>query len=218
MYQAVIFDLDGTLLNTIGDLAAAANHALRAMGLPQHSVDEYRYMVGNGIPKLIERMLPDSARGEASRAVAHELFQRRYAEHMADATAPYPGIPQLLDGLAARGIVTAVVSNKDDAFVKGIVARYFPSHAFCAVIGRRDGIPAKPDPASVSAALTQMGADPARSLYVGDSDVDVETAHNAHLACCGAAWGFRGRGELERAGAEFIAEDAEELLRVILGE
>lgn len=215
LYQAVLFDLDGTLLDTLGDLAAAGNHALVAMGLAPHPVDAYRRMVGNGIPKLIERMLPAGA-GEATRAVAYELFSRHYAAHMADTTAPYPGIPQLLDELAARGAATAVVSNKDDAFTKKIAAQYFPRHAFTAVIGRRDGVPPKPDPASVRAALDAMGCAPGACLYVGDSDVDVLTAHNAGLPCCGALWGFRGRDELARAGAEFLAADAQELLQIIL--
>ncbi len=216
MYQAVIFDLDGTLLDTIGDLASAGNHALRAMGLAEHPVEEYKKMVGNGIPKVLEPMLPEGLRGQAVRAVAMSLFLKRYGEHKFDTTAPYPGIPEVLARLERLGVATAIVSNKDDALVKSIAQRYFPDHTFTAVIGRRDGVPAKPDPASVDEAMRAIGVPRAAALYVGDSDVDVQTAHNAHLACCGAVWGFRGEEELRRAGADFLAADAAALLRVVL--
>lgn len=215
MIQAVIFDLDGTLLDTLGDLAGAGNHALRAMGLETHPVDAYRRMVGNGIPKLIERMLPAGS-GEATRAVALELFRNWYNAHGFDVTAPYPGIPRLLERLASLGVATAVVSNKDDAMTKAIAAHYFPDHAFTAVIGRRDGVPAKPDPASVREAMAAMGRVPSECLYVGDSDVDVLTAHNAGLCCCGALWGFRGRAELEAAGADLLAATADDVLAAVL--
>ena len=161
-------------------------------------------------------MLPAQSRGPASQALALEMFRRRYAAHSEDATAPYPGIPEVLARLERLGVATAIVSNKDDALVKSIAQRYFPDHTFTAVIGRRDGVPAKPDPASVDEAMRAIGVPRAAALYVGDSDVDVQTAHNAHLACCGAVWGFRGEEELRRAGADFLAADAAALLRAVL--
>lgn len=215
MFTTAIFDLDGTLLDTLQDLAAAGNHTLTVLGLPTHPVAAYRQMVGNGVPKLVERMLPPACRGSATQAVALQVFSNYYEQHMLDFTAPYPGISQMLAALRGRGVHLGVVSNKSDDFVQPIVERFFPG-VFSAVCGLREGVPPKPDPASVLQVLVQLAADPAATLYCGDSDVDIHTAHNAQLTSCGVLWGFRTEAELAEAGAEYLAEDAAALEYIIL--
>lgn len=216
MYQGVIFDLDGTLLNTIGDLSAAAEHTLAQMGLAGHTVHEYQYMVGNGIPKLIERFLPADRRSDADLAQASALFFAYYAQHKEDTTAPYPGIPSLLRALRGAGIRLGVVSNKEDTLTKQVIGHYFPG-LFDGVAGHVLGTPTKPDPHLVNALRAQFGLSAAEVLYVGDSSVDIFTAHNAQLAGCGVLWGFRTEPELRDAGADFIVSDAPALQRLILG-
>lgn len=214
MYKGIIFDLDGTLLDTLYDLAEAGNHALGAMGLPQHPAEAYKHMVGNGIPKLVTRMLPAHQLGAATQALALQLFLRHYDAHKLDHTRPYPGIPALLAGLVKAGVLLGVVSNKDDAPAQAIVEHFFPQ-VFCAVRGRLDGTPPKPDPALVHAVLHAWGLPPQTVLYVGDSGVDIATAHNAGLAGCGVLWGFRGEDELAAAGADYLAADVVELAHII---
>ncbi len=218
MYTTVLFDLDGTLLNTIDDLADSANRVCAAHGWPQYPVERYRYFVGNGIPKLVERFSPESARDPATLAATLGEFEAQYAAHMFDKTAPYPGMRELLARLHARGVRMAVYSNKADAFAGEVVARYFDPALFAVIRGARPGVPAKPAPEGTRALLAALGADPAsgKVLYVGDSNVDVATAHNAGLPCCGVLWGFRTRQELEEAGAEYLADDAAALEAVIL--
>lgn len=211
----MIFDLDGTLLDTLGDLAAAGERVCAARGWPLHPADAYRYFVGNGIPKLVERIAPPEHRDPATLAAALAQFKAEYAAHMLDRTRPYPGIPDLLAALAADGVQMAVYSNKNDEFAKDIIAHYFAGVPFAAVHGARPGVPAKPDPQGLLALLTKLDAQPARTLFVGDSDVDVHTAHNAGLVCCGVLWGFRGRQELAAAGAEYLAADEGELTGII---
>ena len=220
MYTTVLFDLDGTLLNTIDDLADSANRVCAAHGWPQFSVAQYRYFVGNGIPKLVERFSPETARTPALLAATLREFDAQYGAHMFDKTAPYPGMPQLLTRLHARGVRMAVYSNKADEFAGEVVARYFDPALFALVRGARPGVPTKPAPEGTRALLAALGADPAAGdvLYVGDSNVDVATAHNAGLPCCGVLWGFRTRQELQDAGAEYLAADAAALERVILGD
>ena len=217
MFDTVIFDLDGTLLDTLKDLATACNHTLAAMGLPTHPVEDYKQMVGSGIADLISRMLPDEARSENSIALAGDLFSRYYSRHMVDFTAPYPGVPRLLETLSARGVQMAVASNKAHHYVLPIVRQFFPG-VFAAVHGQQTEVPKKPDPAIVYNLLAEMGpaADPRRVLYVGDSDVDIYTARNAGLPGCGVLWGFRAREELLAAGADYLAENTEELLNIIV--
>ena len=176
MYKTVLFDLDGTLLNTIDDLADSANRVCAAHGWPQYETAQYRYFVGNGIPKLVERFSPASCRSPEQLAATLAEFDKVYGAHMHDKTAPYPGMPALLARLKAAGVRMAVFSNKADEFARAVVARYF-----------------------------------------GDSNVDVETAHNAGLPCCGVLWGFRTREELTEAGAEYLAEDTQGLEKVVLG-
>lgn len=218
MYSTVLFDLDGTLLNTIDDLADSANRVCAAHGWPQYPVERYRYFVGNGIPKLVERFSPETARSPEQLAATLQEFDAQYAAHMFDKTAPYPGMPELLARLRDRGVQMAVYSNKADQFAGEVVSRYFDPALFAVIRGARPGVPTKPAPEGTRALLAALGADPASGqvLYVGDSNVDVATAHNAGLPCCGVLWGFRTRQELQDAGAKYLAADAGALERVIL--
>lgn len=213
-YRTVIFDLDGTLLDTLGDLAAAGNHALTAMGLPTHEVNAYRFFVGNGVPKLIERILPEINRGEASQELALSLFRRYYAEHAMEHTHPYDGIVPLLQTLKESGVQLGVLSNKDDAFTQSIISHFFPQ-VMDAVLGRKEGAAPKPDPTSLQSMMAALGCSPQETLYVGDSNVDVLTAHNAGVECCGAVWGFRGQQELTSAGADALAFVPDDILSVV---
>ena len=193
MIHTILFDLDGTLLNTIDDLADAANWVCAQNGWPQHTVAEYKYMVGNGIPKLVERFSPAEAQTPDRLAETLAQFTARYDAHKEDKTAPYPGIPELLKELKAAGIQTAVFSNKADALCGKIIEHYFGPGAFSAVRGSRPGVPTKPDPTGLWDLMRQLNADPAT------------TGHNAGLPAMGAVWGFRGAGELTAAGAEALA-------------
>lgn len=215
MYKTVLFDLDGTLLNTIDDLADAGNRVCAARGWPQHTAEEYKYFVGNGIPRLVERFSPPEARTPDLLADTLAAFQADYGAHLRDKTAPYPGMPALLARLKAAGVQLAVFSNKADPLARQVVADYFDAPLFDAVRGALPGVPTKPAPQGTLALMQAIGADPASTLYVGDSDVDVQTAHNAGLPCCGVLWGFRTRQELAGAGAEHLAADTEELWNVI---
>lgn len=217
MYKTVIFDLDGTLLNTLDDLADAGNRLCADRRWPQHPVDAYRYFVGNGIPKLIERLAPPEQRTPEILAEALAWFKADYGAHMRDKTAPYPGIPATLEHLHAAGVQMAVFSNKADALAREVVADYFDPALFDLVRGQRPEVPTKPAPEGTRALLEQLGADTAATLYVGDSNVDMQTAVNAGLDGCGALWGFRTRQELEEAGARYLAADAEELEHIVLG-
>lgn len=212
-YQAVIFDLDGTILNTLDDLAAATNVVLTENGLPARTTDEVRRFVGNGIRKLIERAVP-AGTDVATIDRLFARFKEYYGAHCADATRPYDGIPALLRRLRADGYRTAVVSNKADFAVKELCRDYFPD-LFDSVAGEREGIRRKPAPDTVNAVLADFGLSPAKAVYVGDSDVDVETAKNAGMDCIGVAWGFRGETFLREHGATTVVSDAEELYRCI---
>ena len=205
MYRTVIFDLDGTLLDTISDLAAAANYVCRENDWPEYTVAEVESMVGNGIPKLVERFSPENARSPLMLANTLHQFNRYYGAHNMESTNPYPGIPELLDALKAEGIQTAVFSNKADPLCGKIIAHYFGTGRFELVRGNRPNVPTKPDPTGVYALMQDLGAEAASTLFVGDSDVDILTGHNAGLPAMGALWGFRGEAELTAAGADALA-------------
>ena len=218
MYRTVIFDLDGTLLDTISDLAAAANYVCRENDWPEYTVAEVESMVGNGIPKLVERFSPENARSPLMLANTLHQFNRYYGAHNMESTHPYPGIPELLRELHDRGLQMAVCSNKADEFARAVVARYFDADLFEVVRGALPDVPTKPAPEGTRALMAHLGVEADGSvLYVGDSNVDVETAHNAGLPCCGVLWGFRTREELTEAGAEYLAEDTQGLEKVVLG-
>lgn len=212
MKKLVIFDLDGTLLNTIADLAAATNQALQHYGYPTHEVEAYRFFVGNGINKLFERALPETERTEENILKIRSQFVPYYDTHNADLSRPYPGIPELLRTLQQKGIKIAVASNKYQAATRKLIAHYFPEINFVEVLGQREGIPAKPDPCIVHDIIAKTGVKQEETLYVGDSNVDMQTAHNAGVTAVGVAWGFRPRTELEALHPAHIIENAEELL------
>lgn len=213
--QLVIFDLDGTLLDTLDDLADAVNWALKQEQLPRRTREEVRAFVGNGIRNLIERAVPAGTEAaQTDRVFAG--FKARYAGHCADKTRPYPGILELLARLRAEGIRTAVVSNKADFAVQTLCRDYFPGLVDCAV-GERAGIPKKPAPDSVQEVLRALEIPREQAVYVGDSDVDVLTARNAGMDGILVLWGFRDRQTLERAGAKTFAANAEELCAALIG-
>ncbi len=213
--ELVIFDLDGTLLDTIGDLAAASNHMLRLRGLAEHTLDDYRRFVGNGILRLVERALPEALRTPAAVQAARADFLAFYIDHIDLETRPYAGIPALLEELARRGIRLAVASNKFQAGTEKLVRRFFPAIPFVAVLGQRPDVPLKPDPAVVHEILTQCGIPAEKTLYVGDSGIDIETARAAGVRSVGVTWGFRSRTELEAAGADRLADRAEAILEAL---
>ncbi|MBO5351876.1 MAG: HAD family hydrolase [Lachnospiraceae bacterium] len=208
-YELVIFDLDGTLLDTLDDLADSVNAALSAAGYPGRTREEVRNFVGNGIRKLIERSVPADTTEEMVHKV-HELFTLHYKEHCADKTKPYGGIPELLHWLREKGVKTAVVSNKADYAVKNLCTQYFPG-LLDEAIGERQGIAKKPAPDTVHEVLRILGVEKSGAVYIGDSDVDVETAKNAGLDCIAVEWGFRDKEVLVQAGAEVIVSEPGEL-------
>ena len=214
MVTHVIFDLDGTLLNTIDDLADAGNHVCAARGWPVHTVDAYKRMVGNGIPKLVERFAPAGTDGETLAGALAE-FSAYYDAHKEDKTAPYPGMVGAARRLREAGVSIAVLSNKADQMAGPVVEGYYPG-IFPIVQGALPDVPTKPDPTLLHRLMERMGADPAKTLFVGDSSVDIQTAKNGNLISCGVLWGFRTRQELLDAGADHLAETAEELVRLIL--
>ena len=215
MYRTVIFDLDGTLLNTIEDLAAAGNYVCRENGWPEYSVAEFQQMVGHGIPNLVRQFSPEDCRSPLMVVNTVAQFSDYYGAHNMDKTAPYPGIPDMLKRLKAAGVHLAVYSNKADEFSQTIIRHYFPG-TFDLVRGKLPGVPVKPDPTGVRQVLEALNAAVAETLFVGDSDTDMDTAHNAGLAACGVSWGFRDRQVLVDAGAELLADTVEQLETYIL--
>lgn len=190
--KAVIFDLDGTLVNTISDLASSVEKALGEYGFSGHTLAEYTSYVGNGTLKLVERSLPvDIRQDKALVGKVHNRFSEIYSEHYCDTSYVYDGIMQTLEYLQDRGVPVCVNSNKPDVFTKAIISKLFPSINFAYVFGARDGIPKKPNPTCEREIISRLGCDKSQVLHIGDSDVDVATAHNAGIKCVGCAWGFR---------------------------
>jgi len=216
MYSLAIFDLDGTLLNTIVDLANACNYALRTCELPEHPVNTYKTFVGDGVYKLIERMLPDNKRDDLFVQNVKTIFDTYYAQHSLDHTKPYEGIVSLLTRLQSLGIRCAVASNKPHEYTKELVQLMFENKIELA-FGQRAGIPTKPDPTIVLEILEYFHVSPKECIYVGDSGVDMYTAQNAGITSVGVLWGFRTREELLGAGAHFVVNDTESLEQLIIG-
>ena len=211
-YKTYIFDLDGTLLDTLGDLAASVNYALRTHGMPEHSVDDVRRFVGNGVRLLMERAVPDGAQNPRFDE-AFATFRDYYMQHSLDTTQPYAGIPETLAALRTQGCRIAVVSNKMMAATQELCRLFFPDTVEVA-IGEHEaeGICKKPAPDTVYAALRELGVGQEGAVYVGDSDVDIQTAHNAGLPCISVLWGFRDRDFLMQHGAETFVSAPRELL------
>lgn len=214
MYKHVIFDLDGTLLNTIDDLADTGNHVCTLHGWPTHTVAEFKLMVGNGIPKLVERFAPQGTSQEVLDQAFQE-FMDWYGVHKEDKTAPYAGMPEVTKALREAGVSIAVLSNKADVMAGPVVEHYYPG-IFPVVQGALPGLPTKPDPTLLHKLMDRLGATQEDTLFVGDSNVDIHTAKNGGLTGCGVLWGFRSREELEAAGADVIVSTPQELLDLIL--
>ena len=213
MYKAVIFDLDGTLLDTLGDLHAAVNYALKEFSFPERSLDEIRRFIGNGVVKLMERSTPDDTDSE-TQAKCLDVFRGYYLEHMRDMTAPFADVTELMTEFRAEGIKIAVVSNKLHAAVKELCEDYFPG-LINEAIGVTFEEERKPAPVNVLKALELFSADKDSAIYIGDSEVDVQTAHNAGLKCIGVTWGFRSEEELLQAGCDFIDHICDEVRKII---
>ena len=215
MKKLVIFDLDGTLLNTIADLGNSTNYALKRLGYPIHDIPSYRFRVGNGINKLFERALPEAAQTEANVLKVRKFFMEYYILHCADETRPYPGIPQLLESLQARGISMAVASNKYQEASSKLIRHYFADIPFVAVFGQRDGVERKPNPAVVFEIMEIARVNAGDVLYVGDSGVDMETAFNAGVTACGVKWGFRPESELQKFHPAYVVDSPEAILSLL---
>ncbi len=214
-YDAVIFDLDGTLLNTLDDLADGVNIALRLCDMPERTVDEVRMAVGNGVALLMERMVP-GGRAHPRFDECLDTFRREYAKIAHNKTCPYAGIPAMLDALQEAGVAMAVVSNKFHDATVALVQRYFPVIPVSAGERESEGIRKKPAPDTVFQVIREIGVPVERCVYVGDSDVDIETAKNAGMDCISVTWGFRDRAFLVEHGAVVFADTPEELLKLVL--
>jgi HAD hydrolase, family IA, variant 1 len=213
MKKLVIFDLDGTLLNTISDLGASCNYALEKMGFATHPISAYKFMVGNGVRKLLERAQPDAETETVDRLLVY--FREHYDEHCTDTTVPYPGIPELLAELHSQEIAVAVATNKYQAAAEKIISHFFPEIPFVAVLGQTEGRPVKPDPSIDFAILSQHPTPKAQVLHVGDSAVDIETARRACVESIGVTWGFRPVSELRKACADHLVSQPSEILKYI---
>lgn len=214
MYKLAVFDMDGTILDTLEDLKDSTNYALEKCGYPTRTYDEVRRFVGNGIRKLIERAVPEGLTVEQIDRV-HEVFTEHYKVHCADKTKAYDGIKPLLEKLRANGVKTAVVSNKADYGVQELCKEYFDG-LFDYAVGEREGIRRKPAPDSVNEALRVLGVDRSEAVYIGDSDVDFETAKNAELPCISVLWGFRDEEFLREKGATLFVHDPAEIYDIVM--
>ncbi len=214
-YDTVLFDLDGTLLDSLEDMKDSVNHVMEEFGFPKHSLEEIRSFVGNGIRRLIERSVPEGTDGETCER-ALQSYRSYYNDHCMIRTRPYDGIPELLHALKADGFALAIVSNKNEEAVEEMRAHYF-GDVIPLAFGQSDAVPKKPDPAMVYKAMERLGAAKERCVYVGDSEVDIETAKNAGIECITCLWGFREREFLTERGARILAEKAEDILGIVCG-
>jgi len=211
--EAALFDLDGTLADTLADIADSTNHVLAARGLPTHERDAYRMFVGEGVAKLVARVLPADTQHLAGEIAAE--FKVVYAEHLVDRTTAYAGVRELVDDLIGRRIAVAVLSNKPDWATQKVVRALFPDVGFAAVVGFRDDVPRKPDPTSALAIAHDLGVAPAACALIGDTATDIETAVAAGMIPIGVRWGFRDRAELTAAGARVLLDTPAQLLELL---
>ena len=212
-FRAVLFDLDGTLADTLNDLANATNWALAQVGCPPHPVDSYRYRVGDGARELCARALPANKQELTDQVL--RLMGRRYDEHCFDLTKLYPGIPEMVSALAERQFKLAVLSNKPDKFTKRMIAYYFNPSPFAVVRGQLPNVPLKPDPTAAAQIAQELAIAPSRWLYLGDTNTDMRTARGAGMHPVGVLWGFRDRDELLQSGAEHIVAKPQEVLTLL---
>lgn len=216
MLKIAVFDLDGTLVDSLTDLALNVNKGLKKAGLPEHPVDAYKKFVGNGRERLVKRAMGSCAGDAEKFNIVRDTFDSEYKIHCNDNTAAYPGCDKMLERLSAAGIKTAVLSNKPDEFVDKILRKLYPNHSFAEAWGQKPQYKCKPDKEALHAMLSIYSIAPGECVYIGDSDVDVYTAQNSAVKMAGVSWGFRGKDELIRAGAPFVADTAEELTEYIL--
>ena len=215
MIHCVIFDLDGTLLNTLDDLCDSTNYALKQFGYQERTLEEVRGFVGNGVKKLIERAIPDGINNPDFEECLR-VFKKHYAANMYNKTAPYNGVPEMLKELRLKGIHTAVVSNKFDAAVKELCKKFFGDLVQVAIGENEEkGVRKKPAPDSVFKAMNELKVSIEEVIYAGDSETDVQTAKNAEIDCIGCAWGFRPKEILEQEGARYIIDAPQEILKIV---
>ena len=213
-YEAVIFDLDGTLLDTLQDLADSTNSTLRERNLPTHEIDAYRFFVGSGVTELISRALPEEKRNDNVIADCVKAFREDYGRNWKVNTRLYNGVPELLDALSERHIKMTVLSNKPHEFIIVCIQEFFPDWKFEMILGARDGIPIKPDPTGANEIAENLGLSPSKIVYLGDSGVDMTTAVTAGMLPVGALWGFRPEGELKEHCAVKTIKTPMELLEL----
>ncbi len=214
-FKAILFDLDGTLLDTIDDLSDSANAVLAASGFPTHGTEAYKYFVGNGLRNLMARALPEEHRDEATIEAGLSAMRLEYGKRWADKTRPYPGVPQLLDGLSEKNIRMTILSNKADEFTQQVVKKLLPHWRFEAVFGESPAVPKKPDPAGAVKITELLGIPAGEFLYLGDTNVDMSTAVLAGMYPVGALWGFRKSDELVEGGARVLLPRPEALLDLL---
>lgn len=214
-YKAALFDMDGTILDTLEDMHSSVNAAMRHFSLPEISIEDTRAFVGNGAARLIERAVPSNT-SPALTAEVLEWYKRYYNDHSSIATAPYAGIPELLAALKAAGVSLAVVSNKPDQTVRELADAFFGG-LFVSAVGESSAVRRKPAPDTVNAAVAAMGLEKGDCVYIGDSEVDIATAANAGLDCISVSWGFRSTEQLIEAGAQLIVGTTDELFGALLG-
>jgi phosphoglycolate phosphatase len=214
-FHAVIFDLDGTLLDTLDDIANAANRVLAARGFPTHPNPNYRTFIGEGVVKLMVRALPAAHQDEAAAQACVGAYAQEYERTWNALTKPYAGVPEMLDALVVRGLKLAVLSNKPDRFTQRCVSELLAKWTFDVVLGASDQFPRKPDPSSAIETAKRLGVPPAECLYIGDSGVDMQTARAAHMCSVGALWGFRSKEELLKDGAQHLINKPSEVLDLL---
>lgn len=214
-YKAIIFDLDGTLLDTIDDLADSMNGVLARRGIPTHDVDKYKYFVGDGMSTLVKRALPQDISNDSLVSECITEMREEYGKRWANKSCPYEGIPELLDMLAAEGIKTAILSNKPDEFTKIVVEKLLSRWKFEVVLGERSGIPKKPDPTGAMEIADLLNIPPEEFLYLGDTNTDMLTANAAGMYAVGVLWGFRKADELIKSGAQILLEKPVDLIEVL---
>lgn len=212
-YKAVMFDLDGTLADTLGDIMAAANHAFTQMGQPTQNYDRFRYLAGQGLERLFTDALPVDEHKRVEEYM--QYFRTYYAQHNMDTTSLYPGIADLLDAITAKGMKLAILTNKPDPAAQALTAKLMSQWPWDVVLGHREPYPVKPDPTSALAICDQLGVAPEDWLYVGDTRVDMETARNAGMFAIGVLWGFRDEPELRDAGADMIVRDVQPIIDLL---
>lgn len=214
-FKAVLFDLDGTLLNTLDDLADSMNNSLKRFGFPPHPVDTYKYLIGDGLRNLVFRALPEQNRDETTINKIATAEREEYGRNWASKTHPYEGVPELLDALTARKIAICILSNKPDDFTHVIVQKFLSNWKFAAVQGQSKDTPVKPNPTGANQIAQKLGLAPAEFLYVGDSNTDMQTANAARMFPVGVLWGFRPKDELIEAGAKALIERPQDLLNLV---